>query len=84
VIDGVGFGPTDEPDWGAAGSGNRRRRRLRFAEWGIGRQQWLANTWNLWAVPLDPDYFSRREARGLAEGNDARRPGDPIPSYGSL
>lgn len=50
------------------------RRRLRFQQWGIGYEQWASNTWSLWDVPLDPDYRSRREARGLAEVNDAHRP----------
>lgn len=50
------------------------RRRLRFAQWGIGREEWESGRWSLWNVPLDPDYQSRRELRGLAEANDARRP----------
>ena len=50
------------------------RRRLRFKQWGIGYEQWASNTWSLWDVPLDESYFSRREARGLAEVNDAHRP----------
>jgi hypothetical protein len=48
------------------------RRRLRYQEWGIGRKQWEANTWSLFDVPVDEDYRSRREARGLAEENDSR------------
>lgn len=47
------------------------RRRLRFQQWGIGREEWERNRWSLWAVPLDPDYRSRREMRGLPETNDA-------------
>lgn len=39
------------------------RRRLRFKQWGIGRQQWEQGTWSLWDVPSDPDYVSRRSAR---------------------
>jgi hypothetical protein len=47
------------------------RRRLRFQQWGIGRKQWEARTWSLWDVPLDPEYTSRREDRGLSEANNA-------------
>ena len=47
------------------------RRRLRYKEWGIGEKQWAENRWSLWDVPLDPEYQSRRELRGLAEQNDA-------------
>jgi hypothetical protein len=39
------------------------RRRLRFAEWGIGREQWLSGTWSLWEVPADPDWTPRRSRR---------------------
>ncbi|MBA4181857.1 MAG: hypothetical protein C0506_14800 [Anaerolinea sp.] len=39
------------------------RRRLRFKQWGIGRQQWEQGTWSLWEVPCDADYVSRRAAR---------------------
>lgn len=39
------------------------RRRLRFKQWGIGREQWLNGTWSLWDVPEDPDYISRRASR---------------------
>ena len=50
------------------------RRRLRYKQWGIGRKEWETGKWSLWNVQLDPEYRSRREARGLAERNDARRP----------
>jgi hypothetical protein len=48
------------------------RRRLRYQQWGIGRTQWEENNWSLWGIPLDPEYRSRREARGLREENDSR------------
>jgi hypothetical protein len=32
------------------------RRRLRFAQWGIGRSQWYANQFSLWDIPEDPDW----------------------------
>jgi hypothetical protein len=33
------------------------RRRLRFAQWGIGRQQWESNSYSLWDIPNDPDWI---------------------------
>jgi len=39
------------------------RRRLRFAEWGIGREQWLSGTWSLWDVPEEPEWVPRRSRR---------------------
>ncbi len=50
------------------------RRRLRYQQFGIGRHEWETGRWSLWQVPLDPEYRSRREARGLPERNDAMRP----------
>ena len=44
------------------------RRRLRFRQWGIGREEWTQNVWSLWNVPEDADYVPRRAAR-----LDARR-----------
>lgn len=42
------------------------RRRLRFAQFGIGRTAWQANCWSVWNVPEDPDWVPRRAQR-LAE-----------------
>jgi hypothetical protein len=39
------------------------RRRWRFQQWGIGREQWQRGTWSLWDVPEDPDYVPRRALR---------------------
>lgn len=39
------------------------RRRLRYQQWGIGRDQWETGYWSLWDVPADPDYVPRRSAR---------------------
>lgn len=39
------------------------RRRLRYSQYGIGREQWQANTWSLWAVRDDPEWVSRRASR---------------------
>jgi hypothetical protein len=39
------------------------RRRLRYQQWGIRKEQWAAGTWNLWEVPVDADYMPRRSAR---------------------
>lgn len=39
------------------------RRRLRYAEFGIGHEQWEANSWSLWDVPEDPDWLPRRTRR---------------------
>jgi hypothetical protein len=35
------------------------RRRLRFAQWGIGRAEWDSGTWSLWNIPEDPDWRPR-------------------------
>lgn len=44
------------------------RRRLRYAQFGIGQKQWETNSWSLWDVPEDPDWLPRRTRRinGLA------------------
>lgn len=47
------------------------RRRLRYLQFGITREVWERRTWSVWDVPLDADWVPRREARGLAETNDA-------------
>lgn len=39
------------------------RRRLRYRQWGIGREQWLRGAWSLWDVPSDPGYEPRRALR---------------------
>lgn len=39
------------------------RRRLRFAQYGIGRQHWVDGTWSLWDIPADPEYVPRRALR---------------------
>ncbi len=39
------------------------RRRYRFQQWGIGREQWQRGTWSLWDVPEDTQYVSRRAQR---------------------
>ncbi len=49
------------------------RRRWRFRQWGIGREQWQNDTWSLWAVPEDPGYVPRRVHR-LAELTAGRKP----------
>ncbi|HZQ37424.1 MAG TPA: hypothetical protein VFD32_15945, partial [Dehalococcoidia bacterium] len=36
------------------------RRRLRFAQYGIGRPQWESGLWSLWEVQDDPDWVPRR------------------------
>ncbi len=36
------------------------RRRLRFAQYGIGRPQWESGSWSLWDVREDPDWVPRR------------------------
>lgn len=36
------------------------RRRLRFAQYGIGRKQWESGMWSLWDVPEDSDWAPRR------------------------
>jgi len=35
------------------------RRRLRFAQYGIGSAQWRAGTWSIWDVRDDPDWVPR-------------------------
>jgi hypothetical protein len=42
------------------------RRRWRYLQWGIGREQWLAGRWSLWEVMEDPGYVPRRVQRLLA------------------
>ena len=42
------------------------RRRLRYAQWGIGREQWETGWFSLWNIPEDPDYVPRRSERLLA------------------
>jgi hypothetical protein len=44
------------------------RRRLRYQQWGIGREEWESGYWNVWKVPRDDDYVPRRSAR-LAPAN---------------
>jgi hypothetical protein len=39
------------------------RRRLRFAQYGIGRQHWVDGVWSLWDIPRDPEYVPRRALR---------------------
>lgn len=39
------------------------RRRWRFQQWGIGREEWQRGTWSLWNVPDDPEYVPRRARR---------------------
>ncbi|MGE5596051.1 MAG: hypothetical protein ACM3S1_08460 [Hyphomicrobiales bacterium] len=39
------------------------RRRLRYNQWGLYREQWEKGKWSLWEVPLDPDYIPRRAQR---------------------
>jgi hypothetical protein len=39
------------------------RRRMRFAQYGIGRAQWLSGNWSLWDIPEDVDYVPRRAQR---------------------
>ncbi len=40
------------------------RRRLRFAQYGIGRAQWQSGAWSIWDVQEDPDWVPRRLAIG--------------------
>ena len=35
------------------------RRRLRYAQWGLGRAEWESGHWSLWNVPDDPDWLPR-------------------------
>lgn len=39
------------------------RRRLRYAQWGIRREQWEKGKWSLWEVPIDKEYVPRRAQR---------------------
>lgn len=39
------------------------RRRLRFAQYGIGRAEWESGKWSLWKVPEDPEWVPRRALR---------------------
>ncbi len=39
------------------------RRRWRYRQWGLGRDQWEKGLWNLWDVPADAEYVPRRSAR---------------------
>jgi hypothetical protein len=41
------------------------RRRLRFAEYGIGQAEWEAGTWSLWNVRDDPDWTPRKPGAPL-------------------
>lgn len=41
------------------------RRRLRFAQYGIGRAQWETGVWSLWDIPEDPDWRPRRPSTGV-------------------
>lgn len=49
------------------------RRRLRFLQFGLGRQQWLTNRWSLWDIPEDREWSPRLPLKtsGLWEGVDA-------------
>lgn len=40
------------------------RRRLRYAQWGIGRAEWESGHWSLWNVADDPDWLPRQVADG--------------------
>jgi hypothetical protein len=39
------------------------RRRWRFRQYGIGREQWLKNCWSLWDVPEERDWVPRRSQK---------------------
>jgi hypothetical protein len=39
------------------------RRRYRYAQFGIRREQWESGWWSLWDVPEDPDWVPRRQLR---------------------
>ncbi len=39
------------------------RRRLRFKQWGIGREGWARGEWSLWDIPPDVHYVPRRTQR---------------------
>jgi hypothetical protein len=39
------------------------RRRWRYRQWGLGKEQWERGEWSLWDIPEDPDYVPRRAAR---------------------
>lgn len=43
------------------------RRRLRYQQYGIGREQWERGTWSLFEVPEDWDFVPRRHVRMLGE-----------------
>ncbi len=42
------------------------RRRWRYKQWGLGKDQWKRGSWSLWEVPDDPEYVPRRSQRLLA------------------
>lgn len=42
------------------------RRRYRYAQWGIRREQWESGWFNLWDVPENPDWVPRRQLRMAA------------------
>lgn len=48
------------------------RRRLRYKQWGLGREQWEQGHWDLWAVPEDPSYVPRRALRLAAIAHERR------------
>lgn len=54
--------PLDELPWNVQRA-LAERRRLRFAQFGIGREQWLANQWSIFSIPEDPDWVPRRALR---------------------
>lgn len=60
--------PLDELPWRIQRA-LAERRRLRFQQWGIGQEQWKANTWSLWDVPEDWDYVPRRASYGRGRGH---------------
>lgn len=39
------------------------RRRYRYAQFGIGHEQWQTGWFNLWEIPEDPDWIPRRQLR---------------------
>jgi len=39
------------------------RRRLRYKEFGITKENWETGIWSLWNVPEDPNFLTRRSAR---------------------
>lgn len=40
------------------------RRRLRYAQWGIGAAEWESGYWSLWNVPDDPGWLPRQVTDG--------------------